>query len=566
VAKERETQSPVSRSQFKKEEEVAKKAGKKVTRREFVKGAAVGAAGIAAAGALASCAPAATPAATTAPVATATAVPCPECPPPCPTPWIPEKWDGETDVLILGAGGAGLCAALEAYDAGVDVLVLEKSAQVVGSTGICGGFVAGAGTKIQEESGIKDDPELFYEDWLKAGNEMGDPSLIRAVTYLSGDTINWIMEEGVKLVEEPLPCPGIYSVDREYSVITSGVGTEFMRGLHEAAKRRGIEILLETPANKLFVNEQGRVIGARAVDSAGRELCFKAKRAVIVATGGYGSGMDAIAKYLPVLKELMKEAKQFVSFSWPECTGDGIEMAREIGVALSPNQFPFYGPHCVAVSPGRGRLAYTSRVMRDGAIYVNVEGKRYMAEIPITDMFVTKKWRKQPDLRFFMIFDQYILNQPYMQGFYGPLVESELKAENPNVRKGDTIEELAKKLVIPPEELRNTVDTYNGYVEVGEDPEFGRTPLPCKIEKPPFYCVELCCGIAMTKGGLKINTEGQAIDTKDEVVPGLYLAGEIASGGVQGAATTHAPGGGVAIAFNFGRIAGRNAAALEPWG
>ncbi len=482
---------------------------------------------------------------------------------------LPAKWDKEADVVVVGAGGAGMCAAIEARDAGAQVLVLEKANVARGCTGICGGAFAGAVTEIQQSLGIKDDPEVFTWNWMRAGADIADPDVIRAVTYLSGDTVNWYEKLGGKLRDTVR-----FALARSITLWDGTVTTariyeseeewRFMSTLVPVAQKKGAEILLETPATKLYRDSNGRVVGVEAKTKDGKTLAVKARRGVILATGGIGGSVEMTAKYIPILRDVIKNAKKFLSVSWPYDTGDGLEMARAIGADWATFAPYYSAPSYVEVTPGRGDYknvpAITaSSFAAEGAITVNTSGKRFNDET-----VSSTAWRSQTGRLFYIVLDSNIKKQPLTKPS-GDIMDAQIKAGNPNVAQADTIEQLATKLGLPAQSLKSTVDTWNGYVKAGKDPEFGRTKMGAGIQVPPFFGVEVCPAVIFSKGGLKITPKGEVVDYRSQVIPGLYAAGDVASGLIQGAALTHVVGGGIAIAFNFGRITGKNAAAQKAW-
>jgi len=306
-----------------------KEAPRKVSRREFVKGAAVGAAGIAAAGALASCAPAATP--TTAPVATAaptpTTAPVPECPP-CPTPWIPEKWDEEADVVVCGYGTTGMAAAIDAHDAGADVLIIEKWDEPGGALRRCGGGIVGANTVVQRALGIVDDtPDALYEYVLACGEGYTDPALHRVYADNAGKNVDWIIQDlgGQPVSEwefsEPMTLqPGLNVSGTPVHFEEFGLpevirchwfkpatepwadglpgGTGLFKPFDDSIKAREIRTMLGTTLIELVATTDREVLGIKAL-SGGKSLYIKAKKGVVLASGGWVNNAKMIRDYMP---------------------------------------------------------------------------------------------------------------------------------------------------------------------------------------------------------------------------------------------------------------------------
>ncbi|MGA9351694.1 MAG: FAD-dependent oxidoreductase [Anaerolineae bacterium] len=551
---------------------------KRITRREFVKGAAVGAAGVAAAGVLASCAQEATPCPTPSP--------CPPAPTaaPCPVPWLPEKWDKEADVVVVGFGGAGGAAALEAHDAGAKVIILEKTPTPGGATTLCCGVIYAAGTSVQKAEGITDTADEMYKYWMAMGKGLCDPELVRAVADQSGDTVEWLKKMGA-VFYSGVGTPGVigpwglyYSgaeADPEFTALTPAKvrghnvrpatptwpyppqfppetpltgggggtnpgetyrnGTGFFKCLYEGAKARGIEVLSETPAIALIADPVTKqVLGVRA-QSKGTTLFIKATRAVVLATSGFTWNQQMLKLHN------VDHGATIVpnSSSTPADVGEGIQMAMAIGadVANMDQGTTYGGP-------------------TPGAIFVNGGGRRFVDET-IYGMYLAEVMRGQRGAVVYSIFDEDIRKEVGLTGTI----------------QAPTIRELAVKigidpisqLGIDPAVLEDTVNTYNGYVQSGKDLEFGRTtkrhhaePIPMvPIITPPFHALKVLPMVVLTQGGLRINSKAQVIDVSGNVIPRLYAAG-LCSGGFIG---DMYPGSGSAIctALNTGRIAGKNA-------
>ncbi|MDR1185531.1 MAG: flavocytochrome c [Coriobacteriales bacterium] len=539
-------------------QEKAKEKGKEVSRRTFVKKVAVGFAGITSLSIGAGCTqsqPGESEGITGSDTATI----------------LPDIWDRETDVLVLGGGGAGLCAAISAHDAGADVLVLEKFIACAGATSVSGGMCAGAGHRTQIKHGIEDSPEKFYEDWLIAGGKCNDPELLHPLTEMSGETINWLEDLGVELKDEVAVDGAGNNTPRAVYSMPYGTGQGWMTGLNAAAEERGIEILLETPAVKLYRNEIGRIVGAEAEDSSGKVMAVKAKKAVILATGGIANSLDKVKLYTPATKEIIEKATRFVTACWPTCTGDGIDMARAVDADIY-----MYAPYhaCCSVPNNNSgddgaALLVPAMFGVDGCIAVNQNGERFCNEMSTEDNVARDgAWNNQPGMVQYVIIDAVMAELPTTKGFvFDRIIQPWLKSGNNAVQKADSLDELATKTGMPPENLKATVEKWNGYMEQDFDPEFNRPSgyFGAGINVSPFYSVQIIPGVNMSKGGLRVNTKAQTLNSKYEVIPGLYSAGEVASGQIQGSARFHINGGGLQQAFSFGRIAGEAAASETPW-
>ena len=553
MSEEQGSESAVSGSQFIKEEEVAeeKEAPKKVSRREFVKGAAA----VAGAGALASCAPAATP--TTAPGETA--APAPTCPPaaecaPCPTPWLPEKWDKEADVVVVGFGGAGGSAAIAAHDAGAEVLVLEKMPVPGGQTVVSGGVVYGCNTSVQEANGVTDSAAEMYEYYMAVGEGELDPARMRMVSEKSGETIEWLIGLGVEF-----PTLYLSGAEASFADLTppkprghSAGGAALFGTLGDEVEARGIEVLVETPATKLIADPRRQVLGVVA-DSAEKELNIKARKGVILASGSFGSNQEMIKLYGPDLRGA-------VSYAVPGLTGDGILMAEALGANLDNIGHAFRVQPVIKTSPGFGGMILP--LFEHTCVLVNEAGKRFVDE-GIFYEYLTKALLEQEGRHAYAIFDEDVkkLGGTAVGYFLSKDLSSEIEAGS--IKKADTISELAALVGLDPATLEETVNKVNQYAAQGTDPEFGRETGLGAVQTPPFYCIEALPGVGVTAGGLKTTVDAKVTDVFGEVIPRLYGAGDT----IGGWCFEMYPGSGTAIlnGILFGRLAGENAAAQEPW-
>jgi hypothetical protein len=348
----------VSSSGSMQEDEMTKQreSPRELSRKDFVKGAAA----LAGVGALASCAPAAAPVPTAAPAATCP--PAEECPP-CATTWIPEKWDEEADVVVCGYGAAGMPAAIEAHDAGAEVLIMEKLDEPGGSLRRSGGGIVGAGTVVQKALGVEDSPDALYEYMIACAGGWADPALVRVFADNAGKNLDWILQDlgGVMPWEfsDP-PMSGndglaisatpVFFEEFGMPVVTrchwfspadgyegEGLGTGWMDGMaggsglfkpfDDAIMAREIRTMLGTGLTELVATPDREVLGVKAL-SAGKTLYIKAKRGVMLATGGFCNNKDMIKQYVPSAIE-----KTFIIHP-DHAHGEGIVAGQAIGADL----------------------------------------------------------------------------------------------------------------------------------------------------------------------------------------------------------------------------------------
>ena len=438
----------------------------------------------------------------------------------------------DVDVVIVGAGGAGMSAAITAKQQGKTVLLLEKMPYVGGNTTKATGGMNAAETHYQAEQGIEDSVEQFVEDTMKGGHNINNPDLVRTLAEKSADAINWLDEIGAPLPKVSFS-GGATNARIHAPADGSGVGGYLVNCFSETMEKLGIEVLLETKANEIIMVD-GAAAGVKA-ESPDKELTINAK-AVILTTGGFGANEEMYCTYRPDLRGT-------VTTNAPGATGDGIVMAQAVGADLVDiDQIQLHPTVEQATS-----MLITEGVRGDGAILVNQSGVRFVNELQTRDV-VSAAELEQEGQYAYVIFDQNL-----REG----LKATEKYIKNGIVTEGETIEALAEKLGIDPAVLAKTLADWNDAVAAGEDKEFGRTTgMEHDLSKAPYYAIKVAPGIHHTMGGVKINTNTQVIDTNGNVIPGLFAAGEV-TGGVHGG--NRIGGNAVADIVVYGRIAGANA-------
>jgi fumarate reductase flavoprotein subunit len=462
-----------------------------------------------------------------------------------------QTWDNEVDVVIAGAGGAGISAAIELAGAGVNTVVFEKQPTVDdASSSLCGGVWAFAGTDFQKRLGIEDSNDLFHQDLIALARGKSDEKLVRAYLDHQLDTYHWMTGLGVEwLAVEALA--GM-SVPRGH--VTDPTAT--LRLLTDIAQRRGAKVIFETPITGLITDSTDRVVGV-AAESRGKTQRVKASRGVLLATGGFGRDLERLATIDPRLR-------QVVPVVGPGHTGDGHRMAEERGAYLVDVEYvkPTFGIHADSTSNDS-----LSMMFYNGAIIVNQQGTRFIDESE-SYKDIGQAALSQTGSIGYQIFDQKIF-QAGVERVKGLNPKKALWGlEETRIKRlviGPTIEDLARKLSISPQVLKETVDRYNAGVKAGKDPDFGRTALAgragkiLRIDTPPFYCYASKSLLPGTYGGIAVD-ENMHVLTRQGRIPGLYAAGEIV-GGFHGA--SYMSGTAVGKAMIFGRIAARNLIASE---
>lgn len=453
-----------------------------------------------------------------------------------------QEIEEEYDVVVIGAGGAGFSAAIEAKNVGANVIILEKMPAVGGNTLISGAEYAAPNNWLQKEEGLEDSVDLMVEDMLVGGDNKNNPELVRVVAENALDGALWLKDEVGVIWEDELMFFGGHSVKRSLIPLNAS-GVEIVTKLNEKAQSMDIPIYLNTKATELIV-EDGKVVGVKAVGED-NDYTFKCD-AVVMATGGFGSNVEMRIQYNPEIDETILSTNSVGS------TGDGIIMAQEIGADVEGMEYIQTYPIC---DPLTGTLLYFDDARLYGhTIIVNKEGKRFVEELGRRDE-MSLAIKAQTGNVCYELVDQNGFVESKLEENHAQ--ELEYLYENDLLVKADTLQEVAEFFGVDYEALQETVDNYNTYVENGEDPEFNKRSLPSKIETAPYYMIKAAPAVHHTMGGLVINTDAQVLNTDGEVIEGLYAAGEV-TGGIHG--TNRLGSCALADITVFGRIAGQNAA------
>ncbi len=438
----------------------------------------------------------------------------------------------ETEIVIVGAGGAGMAAAIMAHQAGKDFVILEKMPYVGGNTTKATGGMNAAETHYQKEQGIEDSVELFAADTMKGGHDLNDPELVRTLAEQSAGAIDWLDSIGADLPK--ISFSGGASTNRIHAPADgSAVGNYLVDKFSEKLKELGVEVMLNTKATELIM-EDGKIAGVKA-EGKDANYTIKAK-AVILATGGFGANEDMYTQYRPDLKGT-------VTTNAPGATGDGIVMAQAVGADLVDIEQIQLHPTVEQTTS----MLITESVRGDGAILVNQSGHRFTNELLTRDAVSAAELAQEGQYAY-IIFDQHLRDN---------LKAIEKYVKNGLTVQADTLEELARKLGIYPYFLTMTMTEWNEAVATQNDTEFGRTTgMNDNLTTPPYYAIQIAPGIHHTMGGVKIDTSAEVIDTNGNPIPGLFAAGEV-TGGVHGG--NRLGGNAVADIVIFGRIAAESA-------
>lgn len=457
------------------------------------------------------------------------------------------QWTREADVVVIGGGLAGYCAALEAAAAKANVLLLEKQPQAGGSTALSGGFLAFAGTDLQKAAGIDDSDARLADDLRKAGANENDPRLIDEYVAHQMATYEWLKSIGVKF--RAVELSSAQSVPRTHPTDPQLL----LALLDELAKQTGrIAILFNAAASRLVQAEVGGRIVCVKANVEGKDETIAVKRGVVLASGGFSRNEQMIRQYAP------HEAAG-VLYGGAGNTGDGIRMACALGAGVRDMGFikGTFGYHPNArTHPGRD---WTKLPVYRGGIAVNKLGRRFIDESKSYKL-LGDAVLDQPGALAYQIFDQNI-----MDGASDGVPPFDFRSTQRRglVFEAPTLEGLAGKIGVDAKELAGTVERYNGFVARGRDEDFGRDGLSThygklvKIERAPFYAYPSTSGIIATYCGLTVDAGARVLNVFEEPIPGLYAAGEI-MGGFHG--VSYMTGSALGKAIIFGRIAGRAAA------
>ncbi len=497
-----------------------------------------------------------------------------------------EDVEATYDVVVLGGGGAGLTAAISAAQSGAKVILVEKTAALGGNTLIAGqGFNAadpGRQGKMTMDPGLRQELESYLDldpadfgtfaevletvkgqirEYLASGetyqfdstelhmlhNYMGskrtgldgtviepDLALTRVLTENALNSLEWLESIGAAWEDQTITILGALW-PRSHMLSTGNV----IPTLEAAALEAGVEIVYNTSATELIM-EDGKVTGAKAVTKDGANVTLHANKGVVLATGGFAANAAMVAEYNNYWPGLTDTAK---STNAPTLTGDGIMMAKAIGADLTGMGFAQMIP---TASPVDGSLFTAVGGSAEIMAFVNKEGKRFVSEYEERDV-ISKAAFEQEDALFFIIADKDLASTVDYSG---------LEAAG-YVFSANTLEELAEKIGVPADTFVAEIERYNSFCASGVDEDFGKPYFGPPIDEAPFVATPRSPALHHTMGGVKINTEAQVISTENEIIPGLYAAGEVC-GGIH--AGNRLGGNAMTDFLVYGRIAGENAA------
>ena len=449
------------------------------------------------------------------------------------TPKTADQLKDSYDAIIVGAGGTGLTAALQAHELGLNVVVLEKNENLGGNTSRASSGMNASESLVQLNHGIIDNNHSFYEETLKGGGLLNDRPMLKYFVDHSAIAISWLMEHEIDLTD--LTITGGMSKKRAHRPASMApVGGDLVTGLLKQIQKEDIDVFNNARVTKLIKDDGKKVNGVEVETKDGKKIVTA--KAVLLASGGFGASKELIKKYRPDLVD-------YKTTNQPGATGDGLKLAEGVDAQLM--QMNFVQVHPTVQQDNPHVYLIGEAVRGEGAILVNAEGNRFVNELN-TRKIVSNAITALPEHSAYLIFDQGIRDHAKAIEFYDKVGL---------VVHGDTIEDLAKNLNMDPENLKKTVATWNEAVENHDDKEFHRTTgMDRGITKPGFFAIHIAPAIHYTMGGIHINTKTQVLDGNGDVIKGLYAAGEVA-GGLHG--NNRVGGNSIAETIVFGRQAGQ---------
>ena len=488
------------------------------------------------------------------------------------------------DVVVVGAGGAGMTAAITATDAGKKVIVVESQPIAGGNSVRSTGGMNAAKTPYQDKNEFKeaagvektlataaekfadnatitalaatvksqwdayqanpqgyfDSVELMELDTMIGGKGKNNPELVKALAENSADAIEWLASIGAEV--KNVGAFGGASVKRIHRPVNAdgkvtAVGAYIVPILEKNLQDRNVQFLFDTTANEIIMKD-GKAVGIKGTGKDGHKVTINAK-SVVIATGGFGANAEMVEKYKP-------ELKGFATTNAEGAQGQGIDMATAVGAAtVDMDQIQIH-PTVHIEEDGNAHLI-TEGLRGDGAILVNAEGKRFYDEVSTRDK-VSAAIIEQTDKSAWLVVDQAMVDKSAVIAGY---------IKSGYTVTGATYEELAKAMGVDEATFTSTMNTWNQAVEAKSDAEFGRTSFANPLTTAPYYAIKITPAVHHTMGGIVINPKAEVLNEKGEAISGLYAARAV-TGGVHGA--NRLGGNAVADFVVFGRISGQSAA------
>lgn len=442
------------------------------------------------------------------------------------------EFDSEVPLLIVGAGAAGLCAALAASEAGVEPVVIERDAVPAGSTALSAGLIPAAGTRFQREPGIADSAALFAADITRKAHGEADAKLVRTVASEAGPTVEWLADNYAMPFEviTDFNYPG-HSAHRMHG-LPGRTGAELIDRLRAAAEAREIPILIGRACETLFADDDGFIEGVALAD--GETIGCAA---LVLACNGYGGNPDLVRRHIPEMADALY-------FGHPGNRGDAVLWGEALGAKLAA--LSGYQGHGSVATPQN--ILITWAVIAEGGFQVNAQGRRFWNEM-LGYSEAAAEVLRQPGRIAFDVFDAGIA------GVARQFEDFRNAEKTGALITAQTLDELAARIGVPSESLKHEAD-----VVLGRPDRFGRV-LEKKLE-PPYCAIKVTGALFHTQGGLAIDAQARVLDAKDHPFPNLFAAGGAAVGVSGSQASGYLSGNGLLTATVFGRFAGTSAARL----
>jgi fumarate reductase flavoprotein subunit len=448
-------------------------------------------------------------------------------------------WDLTTDVVVVGAGGCGMAAALAAAQQGAEVVLLEKDKRVSGNTALSQAMIPAAGTRFQRDAGVQDSPDRFAEDIFRKNKHESNPVLTHTICQNSARLVEWLVDDiGVNLsLVTDFKYPG-HSTYRMHAT-PSRTGEELVNSLLRAiSAAENIFFISNAPVHDLIA-EDGVVIGVAARSNP--EERIQAQK-IILAAGGFGRNSEMVHQYCP-------EIANAPYYGHEGDTGEALLWGMRLGAATE-NMTAFQG-HASVTHPHGILLTWAS--IMNGGIQVNKDGLRYGDETKGYSEYALEVLA-QPGRIAFNIFDQRIYDSLLPFDDFRECIAANA------VQRGESLEELAQKLGIDASQLERTLQEFHAGIKAGQD-SFGRTIFG-KTLQPPFYGARVTGALFHTQGGLKINSYAQVTHPDGQPLPNLYAGGGVAVGVSGKGSDGYLSGNGLLTALGWGMIAGEHAGKL----
>lgn len=469
------------------------------------------------------------------------------------------------DVLVVGAGTAGIPAAVHAGRRGARVLLVDAAARVGGTLHVSSGHMSAAGTRLQAQRGIQDDAQAHFDDVVRISRGTANPDLLRLATAHAGETLDWLMDEGFEMAPE---CPVIAYSHEPYRVARTYWGTNkglsilrvLERLLDESVRDRQVELRLRTRLQSLEPLADGTWQAGLVTGDTPSTVRV---RQVVLATGGYGGNaalFSEITGGLPLLSPAPASSD-----------GSGLRIARELGGRLRNREVFLPTVAGVPDQPGGHWLDWdrksnlTPQHRAPWEIYVDLQGERFVAEDDPSPDARERRLRQQPGLAFWVVFDQAVLEQAPPLFLQTP--REELLARfgaHPAYQRAESAEALAQACGMDPRRLANSIAAYNAAVDSGND-ALGRKHLPLRLERGPFYAIRHQGVTLRCWAGLEVDDGLRVLGRDGQPLPGLFAVGEIL-GGAALSGDSFASGMSITPALSFGRLLGQSLLACQPDG